>query len=87
MANKYYHPDSDYFREVLGVTPPSATAHITDEEITKNMRQLLPNSWHLEGNQLIGQTEMGRLVQSIPTNYICEGTDDKGLPILTKIKL
>lgn len=83
---KYYHPDTDFIRK-LGAAPPIATPHVTEEEILKNMKQLKPNSWRLEGNKLIGDTEMGRLVQFIPTDYICKGTDDKGLPILEKIDI
>jgi len=73
--------------EKLGIPPPITSSHGTDQNIADNMKRLIPNKWHLEGNQLIGQTELGELRQSIPTNYICVGTDDKGLPILQKIKM
>lgn len=84
---KYYHPDSDYYRKKLGVEPPKATPHVTEEEMANNMQRLMPNSWTLEGNELVGMTEMGELRQTIPTDYICTGTDDKGLPILKKVVL
>lgn len=82
----YHHPDSDFLRK-LGVTPPTATPHLTEAEIAQNMQKLQPNSWTLEGNTLIGDTEMGRLVQTIPSDMICTGTDERGLPILRKIVL
>lgn len=83
---KYYHPDTDFIRKIGG-TPPVAIPHMTEEEIQKNMKELKPNSWKLEGNKLIGETEFGPLVQFIPTDYILTGTDDKGLPVLKKIVL
>lgn len=89
MANqRYFHPDTDYFNKVLDAPPPVATPHVTEEEARLNMKQLKPNSWRMEGpGKLVGDTEMGKLTQFIDPSYICEGTDDKGLPILTKIKL
>lgn len=82
--NRYYHPDTDFIRK-LGATPPTAQTHGTEDDIAQRLKPLKPNSWRLEGNKLISQTEMGVLVQTIPTDYICRGTDDKGLPILEKI--
>lgn len=86
MANKYYHPDTDAMRK-LDVALPTADSHGTEQEIQENMKQLLPNSWKLEGNRLIGKTELGNLVQTIPTDYILEGTDSEGLPKFRKIVL
>lgn len=70
-----------------GKTPPEHLPHGTPDIIRENMRRLKPNSWKLAGNKLIGETEMGPLVQFIPTNYICVGTDEDGLPKLQKISL
>lgn len=81
---RYYHPDSDFIRK-LGGTPPQSFTHITEEEIKENMKQLKPNSWKLEGNKLIGETEYGPLVQFIPTDRVLTGTDDNGLPIFKQI--
>lgn len=68
------------------MTPPATYPHGTEEDIRNNLRQLKPDSWRMEGNKLIGMTDMGDLVQYLPTDYICKGTDDNGLPILEKIK-
>ena len=73
--------------EKWGKRPPSSEPHGTEEDIRNNMKQLLPNQWRLEGNILKGKTQMGELVQRIPTDYILKGTDERGLPILEKIKL
>ena len=85
MAN-YYHPDTDVFRK-LGVPLPTATTHGTEDEIKEQMSKYKPTSWELQGNQLIGHTEMGKVVQTIPTDYICHGIDKKGLPILKKVSV
>lgn len=83
---KYYAPDHDFIRK-LGAAPPSAEVHGTEEEISKNLKRLMPNSWRMEGNQLIGMTDMGPLVQIIDPAYICKGTDAAGLPILERVLL
>jgi hypothetical protein len=87
MAHKYFHPDSDFFRKVLHQAAPEAIAHATEEEILQNMKRLQPKSWILRGNVLEGMTEQGKLVQTIPPDYILEGTDEKGLPKFRKIVL
>lgn len=73
--------------EKWGKLPPTVEGHGTDEDIRNNLKKLVPSSWRLEGNKLIGQTEFGELVQTIPTDYICHGIDKEGLPILKKIVL
>lgn len=84
--SKYYHPETDFLRK-LDVPLPTAEEHGTEEEIRANMKQLLPRSWKLAGNTLIGETEVGPLVQTIPTDYILTGTDKAGLPIFKRIVL
>lgn len=84
MGN-YYHEDADYYRKVLKLEPPTTSTHGTESEVEGNLKQLMPSSWRLEGNQLIGQTEMGPLVQTIPTSHILTGTDKKGLPTFRKV--
>lgn len=85
--SKYYHPDSDFYRKVLKQEAPATTTHITEEDIMRNLTTPETRNWRLEGNQLTVETSLGRVTQTIPTDYICTGTDDKGMPILTKIKL
>lgn len=84
MANKYYHPDTDFLRK-LGAAPPIFNVHGTDDDIRSKLKPLKATSWRSEGNKLIGTTEMGEIVQFIPTDYICKGIDEEGLPILEKI--
>ena len=87
MSKSYFHPDADYYRKTLKVEPPRFTTHVTEEEMIANMKKLKPKTWILRGNQLEGMTEVGKLVQTIPTDYILKGTDEKGLPIFEKISL
>ena len=82
----YNEKEISWFHQV-GQKPPEHTPHGDANEIRSNMRELKPKSWHMEGNKLIGMTEMGPIVQMLPTNYICKGTDKSGLPIPEKIKL
>lgn len=73
--------------ERWGKQPPTHDPHGTDKDIKENMKPLRPTKWRQEGNKLIGDTEMGRVVQFVPTDMILQGTDEKGLPILKKVVL
>lgn len=86
MMNDYKAPDTDWFLK-RNLTPPSTTAHGTDESIRENLTPLKTWNWKLVGNQLECETNQGKLVQTIPTGYICLGDDDKGMPILKKIDI
>jgi phenylacetate-coenzyme A ligase PaaK-like adenylate-forming protein len=71
-----------------GKARPSHTPHgVTSENIGEHMRELLPHTWKLEGNKLTGMTEMGPLVQMIPTDYVLKGMDDSGKPIFAKVEI
>lgn len=70
-----------------GVEPPETNSHGTEEDIKQNMERLMPNSWRLEGNKLIGETKYGPLCQFIPTNYILINTDKNGLPVFREVEV
>jgi hypothetical protein len=70
-----------------GKNPPRHYEHGTEDEIRDNMKLLKPNEWKLQGNKLIGKTDMGLLVQYIPTDYILTGADEDGLPVLKRVVL
>jgi hypothetical protein len=82
---KYYHPQSDFYNK-LKLPVPEAISHGTEEDVSKRLVKLEAKSWRLEGNKLIAETEMGPVVNLIPTDYIMRGIDSNGLPILDKIK-
>ena len=75
------------FYKKHGKAPPKHFEHGTEQEIRENMVRLRPGSWRLEGNQLIGQTELGTLVQTVPSDVILVGTDDDGLPMFKRVIL
>lgn len=83
---KYYHPDTDFFVK-RNLPAPTAVPHGFDEDIREKLKAQKPTEWRLEGNKLIGKTEMGDVAQYIGTDYILKGTDENGLPILEKIVL
>ena len=85
--NKPFHSDGylNWF-DRHGVKRPDHSEWDIDD-IRKNMKQLKPNSWKLEGNKLSGETDLGVLVNYISTDYICTGTDEDGLPKLVKINI
>lgn len=71
-----------------GLALPTRQGHGTIDEITDKLKQPTKVfNWHLEGNKLVAQTELGTHVQVIPPNYICRGVDENGLPILDKIDI
>jgi hypothetical protein len=70
-----------------GKARPTSEGHGTPEEIRANLKRAQCSNWRLEGNVLYADTDFGPLVQTIPTNYICRGTDSEGLPILAKLSL
>jgi len=84
--SSYTAPGHDFAVE-HDATPPTTTPHGTDNEIRKNLTPLKATNWRMEGNQLIADTDYGRLVQRISTDVICKGTDKYGLPILEPVVL
>lgn len=87
MSSAYYHPDADYYRKVLKTEPPKTTTHITEEDMMRNLTPAKTYNWRLEGSLLICDSDLGKISQTIPPDYVCQGTDTNGRPILTKIKL
>lgn len=75
---------ANWFRR-QGKTPPEHISHdLTPDDISQRVKNLNPRNWHLKGNQLIADTDMGKLSQNIPPNYIMIG-EENGLPKFKKI--
>jgi hypothetical protein len=89
MADKYASQEEREAAEFasLGITPPKVIPHGSDKDISEYLKPEMPTTWRQEGNQLIGESEKGRFVQTIPTSHILTGTDEKGLPTFKKIVL
>lgn len=82
-----YKPyDADWFAK-RQLKPPEAITHGTDEDIRSNLKKLKTWNWKLSGNELSCETDHGRLVQTIPPDYILTGEDAEGMPILKKIEV
>lgn len=65
---------------------PHGIKDTPENPLSEQLPRLTCRNWKLEGNVLSCDTEMGPLVQTLPsTDYICKGTDTNGMPILQKI--
>lgn len=84
--NEYKPYDTEWF-EKHKLPAPSLEVHGTDEDIRDKLKPLKTWGWKLSGNQLTAQTDHGPLTQTIPTGFICHGTDESGLPILKPVVL
>jgi len=82
----YHTADEDFYRK-LDVPIPATSQHGTEDDIASKLVPMMPNKWKLAGNQLIAETENGTHVQTIPTDYILTGTDEKGMPIFKRIDI
>jgi hypothetical protein len=81
------NPNSKEYKEFekWQVKQPDHQPHGTDEDIRANLKRVKPRNWRMEGNELIADTDLGKLVQRIPVDYILTGEDASGLPVLEKI--
>jgi hypothetical protein len=87
MPNRTIHSDGYLsWHAKNGVPEPKHFEHGTEEDIRKNLQRLSTSGWRMTApGRLECDTNMGVLVQHIPNDYICRGTDDQGMPILEKI--
>lgn len=69
----------------VGAARPTHQPHGTIEDIRAALKTAKCTNWRMEGNVLYADTEFGPLVQTMPTDVICHGTDAQGMPILTRI--
>jgi hypothetical protein len=85
MFNDRELKDFDYWK----IPRPSRDSHGTDSldnPISNNLRSVNPRNWRQEGNLLKADTDMGPLVQTIPVDYLLDGTDERGLPKFKKVE-
>ena len=69
-----------------GLKRPEHISHeLTPDDIAKRVQSVNPRNWRQEGNKLIADTDVGELVNPIPTSHILTGTDEKGLPVFKKV--
>jgi len=69
-----------------GHARPEHAEHGSADDISKNLKSVNARNWRMRGaGLLVADTDMGELVQMIPTDYVCHGTDDEGHPVLAKV--
>jgi len=68
------------------IVPVSDQHGVTPDDIASKLKPLNPQNWRQSGNRLIADTEIGEVVNIIPTDYILTGVKD-GKPVLTKISV
>jgi hypothetical protein len=73
--------------EKWGVAPPARQPHGSDDDIAKHL-QPTKHKWHQEGPVLICTScPFPHATEPIFKDYILQGTDDQGLPMLKKLLL
>lgn len=72
-----------------GVEPPEHIPHISDEEREAKFAEIRASTkhgnWKQMGNYIWCTNCPNQHGDKIPPEYLLQGTDEKGLPILTKI--
>ena len=86
-GNILYSPGYLKWFDRHGAPRPVHQDHLQVDDISKSLKRVKCHSWKLEGNTLTAQTDMGKLTQTIPTDYVLVGEDTEGMPILKKIVL
>lgn len=87
MQPKVVKDDGSLDYEALGVEPPKHFEHGSDANIRANMQRATPIRWFQRGNELVAETELGELVNFIPTDMQLTGVDENNMPILKKIAI
>jgi hypothetical protein len=85
--SQYLNPDGSLNYDALGITPPTSQGHGTEADIRANMQRATPIRWFQRGNELVADTDLGEVVNLLPTDIHLTGVDDRNLPILTKMVL
>lgn len=85
---KFQKKESSWY-ERHGVAEPEHISHgLTDEELEAKFKDIRENTvhgnWKLQGNYLSCNKCPNPHGGLIPTTHILEGTDERGMPILTK---
>jgi hypothetical protein len=88
VANQF-DPNNWYDRH--GVDRPRHDPHLTEEELLKTFEKIraetVHGDWIQEGNRLTCRRCNPPHSDTIPTDYLLQGTDKNGLPKLKKIDI
>lgn len=69
----------------LGLTPPESIKHLTEDELREALKVKANHIWKQSGTTLFCDCELGRHTTNIPTDYMLQGTDPDGKPVLKKL--
>lgn len=64
---------------------PTRELHGTPDDIRGNLKSINPRNWRQQGDKLIAETDIGPLINFLPTNIQLQGTDEDGLPTFKKL--
>jgi hypothetical protein len=87
QPNSFVKEDGSLDYEALGVQGPTRDVHGTDADVRANLVRATPTKWYQRGNELVAETDLGELVNLLPTDVMLTGIDSNNLPILTKMIL
>lgn len=85
MQPRITKEDGSLDYEALGVAPPQSFPHGSDDDIRANMQIAKAKRWFQRGNELVAETDLGEVVNFLPTDMMLKGVDENGLPILEKL--
>lgn len=85
MQPRITKEDGSLDYEALGVVPPQSFPHGSDDDIRENMQVAKAKRWFQRGNELVAETDLGEVVNFIPTDMMLTGVDENNLPILKKL--
>jgi hypothetical protein len=75
----------DYWKVARPSHEPHGVQDTWENPLSKQLVSGNPRNWRLSGNQLTCDTDFGPLTQTIPSDHILIGEDDKHLPIFKKL--
>lgn len=81
--------DQNNWYDRNGVERPEHIPFMTEEEMERKFAEIRANTvhgdWKQEGNRLTCNKCNPKHSDTIPTDYLLQGTDERGLPILKKL--
>lgn len=76
--------DAEFYKE-NNLTPPKHIDHgLAVDDIARRVQSINPRNWRQQGNQLIADSDVGELVNTIPPNYLLVGVENN-LPKFKKL--
>lgn len=82
--------DENNWYDRNGVARPDVSEHMTEEKLVeifdKLRKETVHGDWIQDGNRLVcRKCNPQHASEPIPIDYLLQGTDDRGLPLLKKL--